>query len=109
MPAVGTGYWFRNCHELLLVGTRGNVPAPLPGTQENSIITALIGEHSVKPDVILEMIESWFPTLPKIELNRRGAPREGWAAWGNEAQGEATDVSDATLPAGTERGFHIQP
>ena len=25
---VGTGYWFRNQHELLLVGTRGNIPAP---------------------------------------------------------------------------------
>jgi N6-adenosine-specific RNA methylase IME4 len=30
---LGTGYWFRNQHELLLVGTRGNIPAPAPGTQ----------------------------------------------------------------------------
>ena len=30
---IGTGYWFRNRHELLLVGTRGNVPAPAMGTQ----------------------------------------------------------------------------
>ena len=27
-------------------------------------------------------------TLPKIELFCRGAPRPGWAAWGNEAVGE---------------------
>jgi hypothetical protein len=27
-------------------------------------------------------------TLPKIELFCRGAPRPGWAAWGNEALGE---------------------
>ena len=30
------------------------------------------------------MIEQYFPTLPKIELNRRGAPRPGWDAWGDE-------------------------
>ena len=25
---IGTGYWFRNKHEILLVGVRGNIPAP---------------------------------------------------------------------------------
>ena len=25
---IGTGYWFRNSHELLLVGTKGDIPAP---------------------------------------------------------------------------------
>jgi N6-adenosine-specific RNA methylase IME4 len=30
------------------------------------------------------MIEAYFPNLPKIELNRRGSPRPGWEAWGNE-------------------------
>jgi hypothetical protein len=30
---AGTGYWFRNQHELLLVGTKGNVPCPAPGEQ----------------------------------------------------------------------------
>ena len=28
---MGTGYWFRFSHELLLVGVRGDVPAPAPG------------------------------------------------------------------------------
>jgi N6-adenosine-specific RNA methylase IME4 len=28
---AGTGYWNRNQTEHLLVGTRGNVPAPAPG------------------------------------------------------------------------------
>jgi hypothetical protein len=27
---VGTGYWFRNQHELLLIGVRGAIPAPAP-------------------------------------------------------------------------------
>jgi N6-adenosine-specific RNA methylase IME4 len=31
------------------------------------------------------LIEAYFPSLPKIELNRRGPARDGWDAWGNEA------------------------
>jgi N6-adenosine-specific RNA methylase IME4 len=82
---TGTGYWFRNKHEILLVGTRGNVPAPAPGTQWPSAIEAPVGRHSEKPEKFLELIEAYFPTLPKMELNRRGPPREGWSSWGLEA------------------------
>jgi len=83
---IGTGYWFRNKHELLLVGVRGNIPAPAMGTQWHSLIEAPVGKHSAKPEKFLEMIEAYFPTLPKIELFRRGPPRCGWDAWGNEAE-----------------------
>lgn len=82
---LGTGYWFRNKHELLLVGARGSIPAPAPGTQFPSAIEALVGEHSAKPEAFHQVIETYFPTLPKIELNRRGPAREGWDAWGFEA------------------------
>jgi N6-adenosine-specific RNA methylase IME4 len=34
---MGTGFWNRNKHELLLVGTRGHVPAPAMGTQAVSV------------------------------------------------------------------------
>jgi N6-adenosine-specific RNA methylase IME4 len=83
---IGTGYWVRNRHELLLIGTRGNVPAPAPGDQFPSVLAIARKEHSAKPEQFLEMIEQYFPTLPKIELNRRGPPRRGWDAWGNEAE-----------------------
>lgn len=82
---IGTGYWFRNRHEILLVGTKGNVPAPAMGDQVESVIEAPVGEHSAKPEAAIEMIEWYFPTLPKIELNRRGPARAGWDAWGLEA------------------------
>jgi N6-adenosine-specific RNA methylase IME4 len=85
---MGTGYWARNQHELLLVGTRGNVPAPAPGTQWPSVIDAPLGAHSSKPELFHELIEELFPNLPKIELNRRGVPRAGWAAWGLEVEEE---------------------
>lgn len=88
---TGTGYWFVNKHEILLVGTRGNVPAPAQGTQWESVVTAPRGRHSEKPEVFYELIEAYFPNLPKIELNLRGAPRPGWDGWGNEARLEAAE------------------
>jgi N6-adenosine-specific RNA methylase IME4 len=81
---IGTGYWFRNQHELLLVGTKGDIPAPAMGEQFASVLTIARKEHSAKPEQFLELIEQYFPTLPKIELNRRGPPRPSWHAWGNE-------------------------
>lgn len=96
---IGLGYWARENCEILLIGTRGKPPAPAPGTQRNHLIMAERGEHSAKPECFLEMIERHFPTLPKIELNRRGPPRPGWDAWGNEAEPtpstsiEPTDVA----------------
>jgi N6-adenosine-specific RNA methylase IME4 len=45
---TGTGYWFRNQHELLLVGTKGNIPVPAPGTEWPSVIHAPVREHSRK-------------------------------------------------------------
>lgn len=81
---IGIGYWFRNRHELLLVGTKGDIPAPAMGDQFASVMTIVRKEHSAKPEQFLELIEQYFPNLPKVELNRRGAPRQGWDAWGNE-------------------------
>jgi N6-adenosine-specific RNA methylase IME4 len=86
---IGTGYWARNRHELLLVGTKGNVPAPSMGEQWPSLIDAPVMAHSEKPEVFFELIEEYFPTLPKIELNRRGLPRPSWAAWGLEFEEDA--------------------
>lgn len=79
-----TGYWNRNQHEVLLLGTKGSVPCPAPGTQYPSLISSRPGAHSEKPDWAYELIESYFPNLPKIELNARRL-RPGWDAWGLEA------------------------
>jgi N6-adenosine-specific RNA methylase IME4 len=86
---IGTGYWFRNQHELFLLGVRGNVPAPSPGLQSPSVVHAPVGKHSAKPEIFLDILEIYFPTLPKIELNRRGPARPGWDAWGNEVEAAA--------------------
>lgn len=81
---MGTGYWNRNQHELLLVGTRGEIPAPAPGTQFPSVIDATVAEHSAKPHHFAEMIEEMFPHQTLLEMFAR-SPRLGWDVWGNEA------------------------
>jgi N6-adenosine-specific RNA methylase IME4 len=83
---AGTGYWSRARHELLLIGTRGNIPCPAPGKQWESVICAPRGKHSAKPVKAMKMIEEYFPNLPKIELNCRGKPRPGWNGWGAEVE-----------------------
>jgi N6-adenosine-specific RNA methylase IME4 len=92
----GTGYWTRNRVELLLIGTRGNVPAPAPGEQPPQVIEAPRDRHSEKPAAFAEIIEKLYPNVPKIELFAR-APRPGWDVWGNEvpAPGRAGDDADA--------------
>ena len=82
--ARGPGYVFTDESELLLYATRGQVPAPAPGTQWPSLIIAPVGRHSEKPHRFRELIESYFPTLPKIELNAR-ALFPGWDVFGAEA------------------------
>lgn len=94
----GTGYWFINEHELLLIGTRGDVPAPAPGTQARSTwFEAPLGAHSEKPGFAHEMFERLFPSLPRIELNARQA-RPGWDIWGAEAPEVAADDAPAPDP-----------
>lgn len=83
-PQLGMGYYFRQQHELLLVATRGSLPAPAPADRIGSVITADRAAHSAKPAEFAEAIERMYPTLPKIELFCR-SPREGWAVWGNQS------------------------
>jgi N6-adenosine-specific RNA methylase IME4 len=45
---VGTGYWFRNKHETLLIGLKGNAPAPAPGTQLRSGIESASTARSLR-------------------------------------------------------------
>lgn len=92
----GTGYWFRSRHELLLLATKGGIPAPAMGSQWPSVIDAKVGKHSAKPEKFYDLIEQYFPNLPKIELNARIA-RPGWDRWGNEAPTEDHDASTGEI------------
>ena len=84
---AGTGYWGRDRHELLLIGKRGSPPAPLPGTQPETVHRERKGKHSAKPAYFAEQIERLYPDIPKLELFCR-SPRPGWDSWGYEAKVE---------------------
>lgn len=80
---IGMGYYARQAHELLLIATRGELPAPAASRRPSSVVKAVRSEHSAKPEVFYELIERMYPNLPRIELFARHR-REGWAAWGDE-------------------------
>ncbi len=86
---TGTGRWVWDQHELLVIARRGDaVPAPLPGTQPESVFDAEIGEHSAKPPDVRAWIERCWPHLaPYCELfGRGGPPSDKWVFWGNQAE-----------------------
>jgi ParB/RepB/Spo0J family partition protein len=82
---IGMGYWFRGRHELLLVGTKGDVSPPEPAVRQPSVFSVPREEHSKKPDVIYEALEAMFPKLnvdSRCEMFNRNA-RQEWSSWGN--------------------------
>jgi ParB-like chromosome segregation protein Spo0J/N6-adenosine-specific RNA methylase IME4 len=103
VDAAGTGFWGMDRDEVMVIGVRGKIPCPAPGTQGETVWFARRGEHATcpsdshsdKPDVAHEWFEKHFPNVPKIELFARRA-RLGWKMWGAEAP--ATD----RLPSASE-------
>lgn len=84
-PSIGPGYYARQRHELLLIGTKGQPGTPEPSNRPDSVIEAPRREHSAKPVIFHELIEGMYPRLPKVELFARSV-RDGWDAWGNQAE-----------------------
>ncbi|MEX4006919.1 MT-A70 family methyltransferase [Neoaquamicrobium sediminum] len=87
---TGTGYWSFDNVELLLIGTRGNPPAPLPGTQPLKCTAHPVGRHSEKPLWFIEQISRLYPGVPRLEMFSRSA-QPGWETWGYEASAEAAE------------------
>jgi ParB-like chromosome segregation protein Spo0J len=109
----GTGRWFIERHELVLLGVRGSIPCPAPGTQSLSIFSERRGDPSAKPEFIAAEIDRLWPNLPKVELFRRGAARPGWAAWGAEVPAlesvEAEKMAGAPCEVAAGQGSYQSP
>ena len=82
---IAMGYWFRNQHELLLVGIKGNPKVPEQSNRFSSVIREKRTKHSKKPDIVYEMIEKMFPNQNYLELFARNK-RKGWNVWGNDVK-----------------------
>jgi N6-adenosine-specific RNA methylase IME4 len=81
---LGMGYYFRQDHEILLLGRRGSPGIPDPSQRVSSVVEARKGLHSAKPWQVYEIIERMYPEAVKLELFCR-TPQPGWYSWGNEA------------------------
>ena len=81
---LGVGYWMRGEHELLYIGTRGDVSPPKQEVRRGSIFREKRGEHSEKPDVVRSYIEQAHPDADKLEMFARDG-KVGWDLWGDES------------------------
>jgi N6-adenosine-specific RNA methylase IME4 len=99
---LGLGYVFRNKHEVLLYGTRGNMPAPQ--IQPPSVFEYPRGEHSAKPAEIREIIERMYPDFSarnRLELFARDKAKN-WTSYGFEVPG----TDEAALGDESGNVFH---
>ena len=80
---IGTGFWVRNQHELLLIFQKGNFPYPADEDRVSSIIKENSTIHSKKPELVYDLIEKMHPNRTYLELFARNS-REKWVSWGNE-------------------------
>ncbi len=80
---IGTGYYVRGQHELLLICTKGKIPPPIEENRFPSVLFAPRKEHSAKPDEVYEIIEAMYPNRRYLELFARNK-RENWTSWGLE-------------------------
>jgi N6-adenosine-specific RNA methylase IME4 len=81
---MGMGYWFRGQHELLLVGTQGDMSPPEQSARVSSVFREKRSKHSKKPVCVYEAIESMFPNAKRFEMYQR-TKRSGWDGGGLEA------------------------
>lgn len=78
---MGTGWWFRNQTEHLVLFVRGSPVF----TEEKlrSLIRAPLGDHSEKPAAFYMAIERYCASTSRLEMFAR-APRNGWVTSGSE-------------------------
>lgn len=82
---IGTGDWLRGQTEHCLVAVRGRPVVTL--SNQSTLLTAPMREHSRKPDEFYALIESLCPAPMggRLELFARQA-RPGWIAFGSEPE-----------------------
>lgn len=73
-------------HEFLLIATKGSC-TPEVKKLFNSVISEERKEHSKKPQIFRDIINTLYPTGNRIELFAR-QKTEGWDIWGNELEND---------------------
>lgn len=82
-PQMGIGNYWRNSHEFLLTGIRGNAKR-FNDHSLKSWLECDRSRHSEKPFIVRDMIRKASPG-PYLEMFAR-TPADGWTCWGNEIE-----------------------
>jgi N6-adenosine-specific RNA methylase IME4 len=82
-PQMGIGNYWRNSHEMMLTGVRGDAKRFNDHSMKSWVI-ADRGAHSAKPEQVRQMIER-ASNGPYLEMFARRITT-GWAAWGNQIE-----------------------
>lgn len=80
---IGSGYWVRGQHEILLIGVKGKFSPPFEENRFSSVYREKRTQHSKKPEFYYKMIEIMFPYGRYLELFSRNK-RDKWVMWGSE-------------------------
>ena len=77
--------------ELCLVFKKGRIPTPRGARNIRQLVQVPRGEHSEKPEAVIEGITKMFPAQRKIELFAR-KNYNGWDNWGLEIPDANVDI-----------------
>jgi len=82
------GHYFRQTHEIVLIGVRGKMASKVQDKSQRSVFLGPIGRHSEKTEALQDMLDKMFTDEnigvgKKIELFAR-RDRPGWRCFGNE-------------------------
>lgn len=80
------GRYFRNGHELALVGTKGKIASDINNHSMKSVIMEHNLGHSIKPQSIYKRLELMLPEAKRLELFGRGSVRKTWTTIGNQSE-----------------------
>jgi len=94
--SFGMGRYFRQCHEVCLIGVRGSVSTKIDNKSQRSVHFHEIAKHSEKPEELQNRLETMLPTFKnKLELFAR-RDRAGWLCFGNECPSSlGEDIRDS--------------
>ncbi len=82
--------------EFCLVFKKGRIPSPRGARNVRQLVTVPRGEHSEKPEIVIEGITKMFPEQKKIELFAR-KNFIGWDNWGLEIPDSKIEIRTGTL------------
>lgn len=83
----GMGHYFRNVHEVVLLGAKGKIASKIKNKSQRTVFFWPVTKHSRKPEALQDMLEIMFPGkgVKKLEIFAR-REKKNWVCIGNECR-----------------------